>query len=90
MNDMEALRAAACTLLASAPPPPLLAERLVVPNLGMAKWLRMGLALHSGIAANLRIESPATFLDGLAQALPGETAHAPGCRPGARSRSHCG
>ena len=63
-NDMEALREAACTLLGAAPPPPLVAERLVVPNVGMAKWLRAGIARHSGIAANLRAESPALFLDG--------------------------
>ena len=68
-NDMEALRAAACTLLGAAPPPPLVAERLVVPNVGMAKWLRAGIARHSGIAANLRAESPALFLDGLARAV---------------------
>ncbi len=39
-NDMEALRDAACTLLGAAPAPPLVAERLIVPNVGMAKWLR--------------------------------------------------
>ena len=68
-NDMEALREAACTLLGAAPPPPLVAERLVVPNVGMAKWLRAGIARRSGIAANLRAESPALFLDGLARAV---------------------
>ncbi len=71
-NDMETLRQAACTLLGAAPPPPLVPERLVVPNVGMAKWLRAGVAMHSGIAANLRMESPAVFLDGLARSLLGE------------------
>lgn len=72
-NDLHILRKAACALLAREPAPPLLAERLVVPNVGMAKWLRMGIAQHGGIAANLRIESPAAFLEGLAQTLFDET-----------------
>lgn len=65
-NDMEALRDAACTLLGAAPAPPLVAERLIVPNVGMAKWLRQGIAARLGVAANLRNESPAVFLDALA------------------------
>lgn len=68
-NDMEVLREAACTVLAAAPLPPLIAEQLVVPNVGMAKWLRAGIAARTGIAANLRIESPAVFLDGLARSV---------------------
>lgn len=57
-NDMEVLRKCACTLLGAAPSAPLVAERVMVPNIGMAKWLRAGIAAHSGIAANLRMESP--------------------------------
>ena len=71
-NDMEVLRKCACTLLGAAPLAPLVAERVMVPNIGMAKWLRAGIAAHSGIAANLRMESPAAFLDGLARSLSGE------------------
>lgn len=68
-NDMEALRDAACTLLGAAPAPPLVAERLIVPNVGMAKWLRQGIAARLGVAANLRNDSPAVFLNALAGAV---------------------
>ena len=71
-NDMEALREAACTLLATAPPPPLVPERLIVPNVGMAKWLRQGIASRLGVAGNLQSESPAVFLNALAGAVLGD------------------
>ncbi len=71
-NDMEALRDAACTLLGAAPPPPLVPERLIVPNVGMAKWLRQGIAARLGVAANLRNDSPAVFLNALAATVLGD------------------
>ncbi len=65
-NDMEVLRALACELLAKDPPPPLVAENLVVPNVGMAKWLRQGIAARLGVAANLYSDLPAAFVARLA------------------------
>ena len=71
-NDMEALRDAACALLGAAPPPPLVPQRLIVPNVGMAKWLRHGIAARMGVAANLRNDSPAVFLNALAATVLGD------------------
>ena len=68
-NDMEVLRELACTLLASDPPPPLVAECLVVPNVGMAKWLRHGIAARLGVAAHLACDLPAAFVARLAGAV---------------------
>jgi exonuclease V gamma subunit len=88
-NDMEALRDAACTLLGAAPAPPLVAERLIVPNVGMAKWLRQGIAARLGVAANLRNESPAVFLTRWrARCWTMRSRRAP--PPGARSSSRSG
>ena len=71
-NDMDALREAACTLLGAMPLAPLVPERLIVPNVGMAKWLRHGIATRLGIAAHLDSALPAAFLHGLASAVLGE------------------
>ena len=61
-NDMEVLRELACELLAEDPPPPLVPEFLVVPNVGMAKWLRQGIAARLGVAAHLASDLPAAFV----------------------------
>ncbi len=65
-NDMEVLRELACELLAEDPPPPLVPEFLVVPNVGMAKWLRQGIAARLGVAAHLASDLPAAFVARLA------------------------
>ena len=61
-NDLATLRLLAAHRLAQSPPAPLQAEYLVVPNGGMAKWLRRGVAATQGIAADLSCDSPAVFL----------------------------
>lgn len=75
-NDMELLRRLACEVLAHDPPPPLALEHVVVPNVGMAKWLRQGVAERLGIAAQLSCDLPARFLDRLAATVlgPGDAA----------------
>ncbi|MFM7275009.1 MAG: exodeoxyribonuclease V subunit gamma, partial [Gammaproteobacteria bacterium] len=65
-NDMLALRRMACERLATKRPSPLALERLVVPNAGMAKWLRHEVAATQGIAAQIACDSPAVFLRNLA------------------------
>jgi exodeoxyribonuclease V gamma subunit len=65
-NDMNVLREQACALLARSPPPPLTPEYIVVPNSGMARWLRQGIAASLGIASNLRCDSPAGFIETIA------------------------
>jgi len=68
-NDMARLRTAACEVLRVAPVAPLQAQYLVVPTVGMAKWLRQGIAEQLGVAANLHTRLPAAFFDELANAL---------------------
>ncbi len=66
-NDMLALRRMACERLATTRPSPLAVERLLVPNGGMAKWLRYEVAATQGIAAQIACDSPAVFLRNLAR-----------------------
>jgi exodeoxyribonuclease V gamma subunit len=75
-NDMDLLRRLACEVLAHDPPPPLALEHVVVPNVGMAKWLRQGVAARLGIAAQISCDLPASFLDRLAALVlgPGDAA----------------
>ena len=76
-NDMNVLREQAGALLASSPPPPLTPEYIVVPNSGMARWLRQGIAASLGIAANLRCDSPAGFIETIAAAVLDDAPGAP-------------
>lgn len=70
-NDLATLRLLAAHRLAQSPPPPLQPEYLVVPNGGMAKWLRRGVAATQGIAADLSCDSPAVFLRRIAAIVLG-------------------
>lgn len=65
-NDMQALRRLACERLSVKRPSPLDVEWLLVPNAGMAKWLRREVAVSQGIAAQIACDSPAVFLRNLA------------------------
>lgn len=75
-NDLDALLDRLCGLLVDAPLPPLVPETLVVPNLGMERWLRQGIAARLGIAANLDCRTPAAFVRELADRLAGAAAPA--------------
>lgn len=50
------------------PLPPLVAETIVVPTQGLARWLELQLAEAHGIAAGLEFPFPGAFLGGLLQA----------------------
>lgn len=60
-NQLEALAAQLATALCEAPAPPLAAERIVVPQPLLGRWLRLQLATELDVAAHLRIELPAEF-----------------------------
>ena len=60
-NQLETLAAQLATALGEAPAPPLVAERIVVPQPLLGRWLRLQLATELGVAAHLRIELPAEF-----------------------------
>jgi len=77
-SRLEALLPPLLALLDAAPPARVLApHEIIAAHPGMQKWLSRELALARGtrgIAANLRIELPSTWLDRLALALLGEEA----------------
>ena len=68
-NDLAALRELACQRLATDPPPPLEDEVIVVPNAGMGRWLRQGIAQSLGVVAGVQCVSPAAFISRLAADL---------------------
>jgi exodeoxyribonuclease V gamma subunit len=54
-------------------PSPLATDRILVPNMGLGRWLKMHIAEHEGIAANIQTVLPAPFFwDVIADSLPGE------------------
>ena len=54
-------------------PSPLAADPILVPNVGLGRWLKMHLAERDGIAANIDTLLPAPFFwDLMADSLPGE------------------
>jgi exodeoxyribonuclease V gamma subunit len=61
-NRLEILAAELAALLDARPLPPLQAEIVVVQSRGMARWLAMQLAEHSGICANLACPFPNSFI----------------------------
>lgn len=73
-NRLEVLAKILAAQLASEPPPPLVAERLVAPHQGMARWLALRLAEENGICADVDFALPAGFiwrvLGGLVEARP--------------------
>lgn len=75
-NRLENLFAQLCRILEEPLPDPLHAEIIVVQNQGMAQWVGRQLALHTGIAANLRFPLPGRcvweLLHRLGGAAPGE------------------
>ena len=60
-NQLEVLAGQLATALREAPAPPLVAERIVVPQPLLGRWLRLQLATELGVAAHLRVELPAEF-----------------------------
>ncbi len=61
-NRLEALAERLAVALDVATSSPLVADVVVVPNYGMARWLSLGLARAHGICANVRFELPAAFV----------------------------
>lgn len=61
-NRMERLFEALAERLAVPLDDPLAAERIVIPNTGLARWLERSLAERLGIAANLNVQLPASFV----------------------------
>lgn len=60
-NQLEVLAGQLAAALREAPAPPLVAERIVVPQPLLGRWLRLQLATELGVAAHLRVELPAEF-----------------------------
>ena len=61
-NRLENLFDELCFILAEPLSDPLAAERIVVQNQGMARWLSRMIALRTGIAANIQFPLPARFM----------------------------
>ena len=71
-NRLEQLAAALATILRRPLRDPFAAEPLVVPSLGLERWLTQQLALRQGICANVSFLFPQIFVAGLMDAaLPG-------------------
>lgn len=64
-HRLEDLFDALCERLAAAPLPPLVAEPIVVPGQGIARWLELRLADRFGIAAGVQLPFLGPFLHGL-------------------------
>lgn len=64
-NRLELLLQALADRLAAAPLPPLVAETIVVPAKGMARWLLLELARRHGTAAAFDLPFPGAFLQQL-------------------------
>jgi len=78
---MERLRDALAMLYARDPLPPLVPEIVAVPNAGLARWLKLGLADRLGACANIRFPFPAALVWELFRAVLPETATASGWTP---------
>ena len=64
-DRLEELADALSTVLGRAPLPPLATETVLVPSLGLSRWLRQRLAVRAGIAASLAMPFPGAFLQRL-------------------------
>ena len=69
-NRTETLAEAVFEWLRTSPLRPLEEETFLVQSNGVAEWLKMSLAAHSGISAATRVELPARFLWRLPAARP--------------------
>jgi exodeoxyribonuclease V gamma subunit len=77
-NRAECLREALGAALLGPSASPLDPERVVVPHLGVGRWIALGLARERGIAANLRFQLPAAFVwEMLGALVPGLPARSP-------------
>ena len=80
-NRMEILAEWLADDMRKHPAEPLDAERIVVPHPLLGEWLRLELATHLGVAANLKVELPGEFAwSTMREALPdlpGESAFEP-------------
>lgn len=57
---------------------PLIPETVLVPNPGIGRWLKMWIAEHSGIAANINVRLPGAFLwEIIHQSIPGVPEESP-------------
>ncbi len=61
-NRLEVLLARLIEILDEPLGDPFVSERILVQNQGMARWLAQGIALRSGVAANLELPLPARFV----------------------------
>ena len=70
--DLETLGALATTLLAQPLRDPFAPARVVVPSQGMGRWLTLELARKQGIAMQLEVQLPATFVWDLSRLVLGQ------------------
>lgn len=72
-HDLTRLADVLSLLRRAQTPSPLAVDRVLVPNVGLGRWLKMHLAERDGIAANIATDLPAPFFwDVIAGSLPGE------------------
>jgi exodeoxyribonuclease V gamma subunit len=72
-HDLARLADVLSLLRRAQAPSPLAVDRVLVPNVGLGRWLKMYLAGRDGIAANIATDLPAPFFwDVIAGSLPGE------------------
>lgn len=70
--DLETLGELATTLLAQPQSEPLAPARVVVPSQGMGRWLTLELARKQGIAMQLEIQLPSSFVWDLSRLVLGQ------------------
>lgn len=80
--DLETLGELATTLLAQPQRDPLAPAKVVVPSQGMGRWLTLELAREHGIAMQLDVQLPASFIWDLARLVLGQLPEASAFSPG--------
>lgn len=70
--DLETLGELACSLLMQPQSDPFAPARIVVPSQGMGRWLTLQLARRQGIAMQLEMQLPASFIWDLSRQVLGQ------------------
>jgi exodeoxyribonuclease V gamma subunit len=73
-NRMETLADLLSQVLRTPLPSPLEQEIIVVQSVGMERWLRMQLALHNGVCANVQFPFPNSFIRDISYRVLGQLA----------------
>ena len=72
-HDLSRLADVLTVLRRTSTPSPLATDSVLVPNIGLGRWLKMHIAERDGISVNLATALPAPFFwQLLADSLPGD------------------